>query len=176
MARPRRGRLVTLVVVVVAVAVGGPWLYQASRVYFDAKKAGLLDDVQTEKYRASRENNLKAIREALMQAAESDGQFPEASKWMDTAMIRLKTSDITPDEAKDKLRIPGRSGGKTDFGYAFNDEMEGKDPSALKDKADTILVYESQQNVWNAHGDPKTDGRKGGKGVTVAGTIVELAR
>lgn len=147
-------------------------MIQVGKTLSDASKAGLLDETKTEKYQASRDNNLKAIHRALMLAADSDGEFPEATKWMETALIRLKTSDISEDEAKEKLKIPGL--GPTEFGYALNTVFGKAHPGEIKVKSDAILVYESKDASWNAHGNPETDGRDGGKAVTFGGEIISL--
>ena len=118
-----------------------------------------------------RDNNLKAIRTALMQAAESDGEFPPVAKWMESAMVRLKTSDINESEAQLKLMVPGRKDG---FGYAYNGGLAGKSPVDFKAKGKTVMVYESKQTQWDAFGDPAKDALPGGKGVTVDGEIVTL--
>ena len=168
MARTRRPWL-TAVLVVGALVLGG-WLIQVGLVLADAKKAGLLDEEKIEKYRVGRENNLIAIHKSLMQAAESDGAFPKADKWMETALIRLKTSDLTEVEAKDKLRVPGRTSGS--FGYALNAAVSEHHPDDFKSKPDTVLVFESRSDSWNATGDPDKDGVNGGRAVTIEGKIV----
>ena len=150
----------------------GLWLIQVGKTVADAKNAGLLDETQTEKYQASRENNLKSIHRALMQAADSDGEFPDAAKWMETALIRLKTSDLTEEEAKNKLRVPGAKNG--DFGYSFNAVFSKVHPGEIKVKANTILVFESKATTWNASGNPESDAKDGAKGVTFEGKVVDL--
>jgi len=159
---------VGLVMAVLAVL----WLIQVGFVLADAKRAGLLDEEKTVKYQVSRDNNLKAIHKALIQAAESDGGFPEAKKWMDTAWIRLKTGDLSEAEAKDKLRVPGLASGV--YGYAFNSALSGKHPDDFKGKTETIMVYESKQEIWNGCGDPAKDAMVDGKAITLAGDVVKL--
>lgn len=148
------------------------WLIQVGLVLRDAKKAGLLDDVKTEKYEASRDNNLKAIHQALMRSQESEGTLPPAANWMDAALVRLKTSDLTEDEAKAKLKRPGQKS----FGYSINSSMAGKDTRAIRVKVGTILVFESQSTAWNASGDPAKDAIDGGKAVTLEGEVVNSAK
>lgn len=143
-----------------------------TRVVMDAKKSGWLDDVKTDKYQAGRTNNLKAIHKALMQAQESDGQFPPADHWMEVALIRLKTSDITENEAKDKLRRPG--GNPSDFGYAINSTFAGKSMDQVRVAKSAILVFESLSVGFNASGSPEKDGLKSGKGITFEGEVVDL--
>lgn len=156
----------------VILVVASPWLYQVAMTVRDAKKSGWLDDVEVDKYQAGRENNLKAIHKALVQAAESDGQFPPAATWMDAALIRLKTSDLTEEETKIKLRVPGQDNGG--YGYAINVVIAGKKPEELKSVQDAVLVFESNKSAWNASGDPDKDARKAGKGITLAGEIVPV--
>ena len=146
------------------------WLIQVGIVLAGAKRAGLLDDEQTIKYQVSRDNNLKAIHRALMQANESEGHFPSADKWMDIALIRLKTSDITEDEAKGKLRVPGSK----EYGYAINSVLAGKALDNARLRGDTVLAFESVDQKWNASGLPEKDAAKGAKGVTLEGKIVGL--
>lgn len=165
-----KGCLIATGVVGIAFLAATPWLIQVSLAVADAKKAGLLDEEKTDKYQVGRENNLKAIHKALMQAADSDGVFPPAKSWMDVALLRLKTGDLTIDEAKDKLRVPGSKAGE--FGYALNSEVAGKTPDDFKSRPNTILVFESRDSIWNASGDPATIGREGGKAITISGDIV----
>ncbi|MBS1713858.1 MAG: hypothetical protein JST30_05925 [Armatimonadetes bacterium] len=167
------GRKVAIGVGALIVVLVGTWLFQVAQAAMDAKKAGLLDDVATEKYQVGRENNLKAIQASLLLSAESEGKLPDAGQWMDQALIRLKTSDLTEAEAKDKLRVPGRGG--LDYGYAVNDKLAGK-PLDVKAEAETVLVFESRDASWNAHGDPDKDAATGGKGVTVSGKVVPVGR
>ena len=161
-------RKVILGVLIGFALVAVPWLINAAKAVSDAKKSGILDDVETDKYKVGRENNLKAIQKALLQAADSDGTFPAADKWMDQALLRLKTSDISEDEAKDKLRVPGLK--PREFGYAINDGVAGKSLADIKDKS-IILVFESTNTAWNAHGDPAKEAKPGGKLISVDGTV-----
>lgn len=149
------------------------WLFQVGMALMDAKKAGLLDEEKTDKYQVSRENNLTAIHKALLQAADSDGGFPAADKWMDTAVLRLKTGDLSEAEAREKLKVPGGTEG---YGYAFNKALGGKHPDDFKDKGKTVIVYESVATQWNASGDPLKDARPKAKGVTLQGDVVDVGR
>lgn len=172
MSKGRKGCLIFLGIVAIALVCATPWLVQVALTVRDAKKSGWLDDVEFEKYRAGRENNLKAIQKALLQAADSDGQLPPDNKWMESALIRLKTSDLSEDETKLKLKVPGVKG--DGYGYAMNTALTGKKSAELKDLGGKVLVYESTQSTWDAVGDPDKDARKNAKGVTVAGDIVEI--
>lgn len=146
------------------------WLVQIAIVVTTAKRAGLLDEEKIEKYQVSRDNNLLAIHKALMQAVDSDGGFPPAAKWMDAALLRLKTSDLSEEEAKDKLRVPGSAAGS--YGYGFNSALDSRHPDDFRAKRDTILVYESKSTGWNAAGDPANDAAPTGKAVTLEGKVI----
>lgn len=167
------GRKVAIGIGAVLAVLAAAWLVQVGKAALDAKKAGLLDDVQTDKYQVGRENNLKAIQAALLSSAESEGKLPDAKGWMDQALIRLKTGDISEQEAKDKLKVPGLAA--SDYGYAINDKLAGK-PLDAQAAAETVLVFESKDKSWNAHGDPEKDAVTGGKGVTVSGKVVPVGR
>lgn len=168
-----KGRMTCLIVFSILGLVFLLWLGQVIKAFSDARKAGLLSDEKVEKYQVGRENNLKAIHKALLQAADSDGQFPKAEKWMESALIRLKTSDLSESEAQKKLAVPGLTEG---FGYAFNDVFSGKRPEDFKGKEKSVFIYESKQTAWDAHGDPAKDARPGGKGVAFDGTVVNLGK
>lgn len=168
MAKPRNP-LLKWIVIVLGLCLG-LWLVQVAIVVATAKRAGLLDEEQIEKYKVSRDNNLAAIHKAMVQAADSDGGFPKAESWMDTALLRLKTSDLSEEEAKDKLRIPGQPAGG--YGYAFNSALSGRHPDDFRAKANTILVFESKATTWNAAGDPAKDAAPGGKAVTLEGKVI----
>lgn len=165
-----KGCLIATGVIGIAFLAATPWLIQVSLAVADAKKAGFLDEEKTDKYQVGRENNLKAIHKALMQAADSDGTFPPAKTWMDGAMLRLKTGDLSVEEAKDKLKVPGGKPGE--FGYSLNTEVAGKTPDDFKSKPGTILVFESTDTKWNASGDPGATGRPGGKAITIDGKVL----
>lgn len=136
---------------------------------------------KTEKraYNGTNDDNLRAIRTALMLYHESEGQFPQASGWMDAVKDRIQTNDLTLDQALRKLRNPTlRSKGPDVFGYAFNDALSAKYKGDIKDPK-MLLVFDSSITRWDAHGDPKllkpksaSDG--GDSGITLDGTIVKL--
>lgn len=168
----KKGCLIGCGVLVLGLLIASPWLFQVAMAAKDVKNSGLIDDVDTEKYQASRDNNLLAIHQALERARESDGKYPAAKDWMDQALIRLKTSDLTIEEAKEKLHRPGTPAGK--FGYAINKSLAGLDLSAVRLKQSTVIVYESKSDAWNAAGDPAMDAVPSGKGVTLDGKIVGL--
>lgn len=131
-----------------------------------------LSEPEQRKYNADNESNLKALFTAINLYHDSEGQFPQSAGWMDAIKDRLRASDMKPGEEEKKLHDPVVTD-PNGFGYAMNDSASGKFNSDLKDKK-TPLIYESTLTVRNAHGDPKNDGRKGGKAVTVDGTITSL--
>lgn len=171
MSRGRKGCLIAMSLFIIGLLVATPRLIQIALTIRDAKKGGWLDDVQVEKYRVSRDNNLKSIHRALMQVAESDGKLPEAGQWMESALLRLKTSDLTEEETRAKLQVPGEKQG---YGYALNSSLAGKKLEDVKKIGDAVLVFESTKSSWNASGNPDTDARKNGKGVTVKGELIDL--
>lgn len=139
------------------------------RLGLAANRAGLLSTAEPEKYSASRAGNLKAIATALQLSYESDGQFPEASKWMDTLFTRMKTDNLSEEQAKEKLQRPGVASGA--FGYAMNTAASGKLKRELP--PGTVIIFESVPTGWNASG-PLDKALKGAWGVTLDGETVEL--
>lgn len=140
----------------------------------DFSKAGLLQDLlapeKKRKWQPETEANLRALYTALKLHHESEGQLPTASTWMDAALRRVKAADMQKDEAQKKFFDPA-SGGK--FGFAFNDAMSEKYLPDVTDKG-TVLLFQTTEDTWNAHGDPAKIGRLGGRAITVEGTLVEL--
>ncbi len=143
-----------------------------------ASQSGFLDDVEQRTYEGDAEANLKAIHTALMLVHDSDGQFPAADGWMDAIANRLKTSDLSEEEAAKKLVNPDRAKRDGEYGFALNAAAAGKFVDDLAGP-ETILVFESASLERNASGDPGKDapkpGRNGGNlGITVGGEVVRL--
>ena len=67
----------------------------------------------------------------------------------------------------------GSAGKAGEFGFALNDAVADKYIDDIKDKK-TVLLFQSTDASWNAHGDPATIGRKGGIGMAVDGSVVKL--
>lgn len=116
------------------------------------------------------DENLKALSIALRLYQDSEGQYPDADKWMDQVAPRLILNDLPKKEADKKLVRPDV--GEGEFGYAINDAAAGKYKGDLK--KGTILLFESAATTRNAHGDPKKDGRPGGRALTIDGDLVGL--
>jgi hypothetical protein len=162
---------------ILVTALGGTMLSIADTAV-SASQSGFLDDVEQRTYEGDVEANLKAIHTALMLVHDSDGQFPDADRWMDAIANRLKTSDLSEEEAAKKLVNPDLAKGDGEYGFALNAEVAGKFVDDL-DGPHAILVFESASLERNASGNPDTDAptpeRKGGNlAITVAGEIVRL--
>lgn len=122
-------------------------------------------------YSATSEQNLKAIYQAMMLYHESEGQFPEASGWMDAIDNRLKTNDLEKGEEKKKLIRPDLLGQDGKFGYAMNPAASAKYKDDIKDGAKTPLIFESKETTRNANGDPEKI--RDGLAISVDGTILK---
>lgn len=119
---------------------------------------------------SSSDANLKALSTALRLFHDSEGAYPKADKWMDDIAPRLILNDLPKKEAEKKLVRPDVEAGE--FGYAINDAAAGKYRDDLK--KGTILLFESVATGRNAHGNPKKDGKPGGRGLTIEGDLVSL--
>lgn len=139
---------------------------------------GVFEKKENRTYNGDAKDNLKALYTALMFVHESDGQFPEAGKWMDAVKTRIQTGDMTAEEAQKKLIDPTLGGRPGAYGFAFNDACAGKYKDDIKDKK-TILIFQSSDTKWDAHGDPaklapKPPRGPSSLGITLAGEIVSL--
>ncbi len=114
--------------------------------------------------------NLKALSTAIKLYHDSEGAYPKADAWMDDIEPRLILNDLPKKEADKKLVRPDVAEGK--YGYAINDAAAGKYRDDLK--KGTILLFESAATGRNAHGDPKKDGKPGGRALTIEGDLVSL--
>ncbi|MCC6402688.1 MAG: hypothetical protein IT207_01625 [Fimbriimonadaceae bacterium] len=159
---PRWAKFAVLVIGLGLGAGAAWWLYQVGSAALDLAKAGAFSEVEQREYHPDREGNLKAIHKALMLVAESDGALPTAD-WESAAMLRLKTRDLSEEEAKKKL-VPVGSDAKR---YRLNEAVLGKYPKDL-DPA-TVLVFESASEKADT-GIPEP----GAMAITVAGKIVEV--
>lgn len=164
----------TFVIVVTVIML---WLYP---VYATFRDEGFLDEQEMRVYSGTTSENLKAIHQALLLYHDSEGQYPQAEGWMDAAWLRLKTADMEEAEAKKKLQSPGMVGMADQYGYAFNQALSGKFVDDIKDPDNTVLIFDSSNTDWNAHGDPKKDAadpaRPGGNmAVTVSGRVAPLS-
>lgn len=165
MNKRRLAMAVGIVALIALGAVAVPFV----RLGLAANRAGMFTQAKPETYSASRRGNLEAIKTALELAYESDGQFPDAAKWMDTLFTRMKTDNLTEDQAKEKLRRPGAPAGS--FGYAMNPAAAGKLKRELE--PGTVLVFESKAGQWNAVAAP-SESIPGAWGLTVEGQVVDV--
>ena len=161
-----------IVLGVVAVAVVGLcyWLSPLIRALMEV---GLPSDTEKRTYSATSIENLQAIRTALMLYHDNEGQFPEASGWMEAIQPMLKTNDLTAEEAGKKLKNPSISDLKPEeYGYAFNTAASAKYKGDLPET--TILVFESPTDRGrNAKGDPKS--AEGQHGIAIDGNVRTLS-
>lgn len=144
----------------------------------DLYQGGVFDQVGMRKYQGDTAQNLKAIRTALMLYHDSEGQFPPANSWMDAIENRMKSADLSDNDAKQKLIDPFFRNQPHHFGYAFNSSAAGKYKGDFKDPK-LILVFVSSNWERNAHGSPRIllpkPSRPGGNyGITLDGTVVKL--
>jgi len=166
----RKGCLVVLGVLALAFICAaifyGPTLWDLYKTYGDA-----LFKPEKQKYSATSESNLQALFQGLRLHHDSEGQFPNADRWMDDIENRLKSNNLAKGEAEKKLIRPDLLGQAGKFGYAMNDAVSGKYSGDVSKPGETILIYESKQNGRNAHGDPTND--RDGLAITVDGTILK---
>jgi hypothetical protein len=155
----------------ISILVAGVLIWVAP-VVISAKRAGLLDPTEAEKYQPSREANLKAIAVALNLVHDSDGVYPDATKWMDSIGNRLQRNGMTAADAQQKLIRPGLDPKSGQFGYAFNRKVAGKYRGDLP--KGTLLITESRNLARNAASDGELE--SGLWGVTIEGTLVKTAK
>lgn len=148
-----------------------------------ALKHGLISVGQLEhdaKYQGTSKDNLKALYLALIAEHDSEGAFPKADEWMDAIKDRIATNNMSQAEAMKKyvnpLIQPPKEG---QFGYAMNDAAGGKYIDDVKDKDNTLLIFDSSDTSKNAHGNPNEllpdPERSGGNlGITVSGRLVKV--
>lgn len=142
--------------------------------------SGYIEPQTKRQWQGTSMENLKAIHTALSLYQESEGALPPADRWMDAIATRLKTADLTTEEAEKKLRSPSVArDNPLAFGYAFMAELEGKYMADIENPAQTPLVFDSRDLTRNAHGDPvqlKPDPPRpeGNLTVTVDGQVVRL--
>lgn len=180
MAKMSRGKkwaiaLVALVAVGVAVDQLTP-----ARELFIMWRAGSFDKADKVKYKGDLEDNLKKLHAALILYHDSEGQFPDAEKWMDAIRNRVRTGNMEDSEAMKKFMDPSaQTGGKDIYGIAMNDAASAKYKDDIKDADKTPLLFVSSDTKWNAHGSPdkllpKPERDAGNLGITIDGKIIEL--
>ncbi len=127
----------------------------------------------TEAYKGDVDDRLKAMQTAAELFHSSEDMYPKPEKWMDDLLVRLQTQNLKKGEAEKKLKRPDLEATPDQYGFAINSAVAGKYKGDIKDPK-TILVFESKETKKNAVGDPKTDGKAGGEGITLSGKIVKL--
>ena len=127
----------------------------------------------TEAYQGDVTDRLKAMQTAAELYHSSEDMYPKAHKWMDDLLIRLQTQNLRKGEAEKKLKRPDVEANADQYGFAINAAVAGKYKGDLKDPK-TILFFESKETNKNAVGDPKSDGKPGGSGITISGEVVKL--
>jgi len=164
----RVGCLVLLVAIVVSA------YSPAGKAIIALGKMALQKDVSgTEEYKGSVNDRLNAMRTAADLYHQSEDAFPKAETWMDDLLTRLQTQNLKKGEAEKKIRRPDLEATPDQYGFALNQAVAGKYKGDIKDPK-TILIYESTETKKNASGNPKTDGKPGGSGITISGEIVTL--
>lgn len=160
--------------VVLLILIGvGVWLYGGT--LRDLARQGILQDLfrapDQRAWVATSEQNLKALHVALMLYHDSEGQFPEGSGWMDAIENRLRTGDLSREEAEKKLIRPDLAGQPGKFGYALNAASAAKFKDDVGD-GKTPLLFESTPTERNASGDPAKIRKAGGLAIAVDGSIL----
>jgi len=153
---------------------------------WDLWQAGLFENVlspkELRKYQGSSMDNLKAMHLALSLYHESEGQFPYANGWMDAIQPYMQSGDMSKEEAMKKLVNPLiRPAKKGVYGYAMNDAASAKYKDDVPKPSETLLVFDSSETGWNAHGKPEKllpdPSRQGGNhGITIDGTILRFEK
>jgi hypothetical protein len=159
-------------VLLIASIGGGIWVYPTLRDLWPFLFGR--DDPEIS-YKGTSIDNLKAMHTALNLYHDSEGQYPEASGWMDAIKARIKTADLKKGEEEKKLIRPALLGKEGQYGYAMNDAASGKYKDDIKDPK-TPLIFESTETGKNAHGDPKTAKRPHGVAIAVDGTILQESK
>lgn len=122
-------------------------------------------------YSADSEKNLKALYTAMSLYHESEGQYPDATGWMDGLKGYLQSNDLQKGEGQKKLIRPDLIGQDGKFGYAMNDVASAKYKDDIKTPKETPLIYESKDTERNAHGDPAA--QRDGLAISMTGEILK---
>lgn len=140
----------------------------------DFAQAGFFEKQEKRDWEPETRKNLEVIQTALQLVHDSDGVYPKAAEWMDKIKNRIRTEDLSKTDAMQKLVDPAAGGGEGVYGFAFNESASEQYIDDLREKGETILVFQSIKTAWNAHGKPEEIGRPRGFGITASGDIVEL--
>lgn len=160
--------------VVLIVAIGIVAISPAGKAIRTLLPAFLQKDVSgTEEFKGNVAERLKAMKTAADLYHQSEDAFPKAETWTDDLLARLQTQNLKPGEAEKKLKRPDLETSADQYGFAINKAVAGKYKGDIKDPK-TILIFESKETKKNASGDPKTDGKEGGQGITISGEVVKL--
>ena len=164
--------ILVFIIVIVKIAPG------IRAIYILYRHGILTDNYSLKKYEGDRETRLKELYAALKTYQQSNGQFPEASGWMDAIKPFIRVHNMTQKQSDQKLHDPTVNA-RNGYGFAFNKKLSNKYIGDIKNQKSTVLIYTSQNITKNASGNPKTDIAKpprGGEniGITVNGTIVKL--
>lgn len=149
--------------------VFGPTLRDLYNAGFDPFK-----ESKKLKWHPDTETNLKALHTALKLHHDSEDQFPKAAQWMEAALKRVATQQLSKEEATKKFIDPAAGGAPGVYGFAMNDAAGEKYLGDLKDAASMPLLFQSTETAWNAHGDPAKIGRPGGMAISADGKIIRL--
>jgi hypothetical protein len=170
--KPRRGLKIGCGILGVAflgaVLFYGPAICDFYKVY----GPDLLSKPKKHEYSATSEKNLRAMYQAMVQFHESEGQYPDSAKWMDSVENYIHSNDLKKGEAQKKLIRPDLAGQEGKFGYAMNDAASAKYKDDIKDPSKTPLIFESKETARNAHGNPKDS--QSGMAISVDGTILKM--
>lgn len=170
----RKGCLACLTIAALAIVAGGAVYGPVIRDFW---KEGILQSYlfpeKKRRYEGDTIANLRAQHTALLLYHESEGQFPEASGWMDAIENRLRTADMDKEEALKKLRRPDLQDQPDAFGYAMNDAASARYKEDIPEPAKTPLTFESSNTERNAHG-PASGAPKGAHAVSVEGGLLRL--
>ncbi|MBS1717310.1 MAG: hypothetical protein JSS72_06230 [Armatimonadetes bacterium] len=162
--------------VILLLAAGGLayGLWGPVSVLITAKQRGFLDTPQQREWDATVDKNLKALYTAMMLTHDSDGQFPAADHWLDAIEARIRTSDMSEDEAEKKKHDPSVAHKPNEFGFAFNTSLAGKYKGDVKNPDTTPLIFQSADLHRNAHGDPANSGAKAPRNhaISVSGKLI----
>lgn len=168
-------RSIIAVILVIFVYFAGR-VGQAAWVFY---KHGIFDAPTGDRiYHGDRIARLQALRTALMAYQTSEGQFPDASGWMDAITNRIQSDDMATQQSDRKLRDPAVSD-RAGYGFGFNSALSNKYIGDIKNQDTTVLIYTSKDTAKNAQGDPNKslpEPPRGGEnlGITVSGKVIKL--
>lgn len=176
---------VRVVLAVLGFLLLGYFVFAVVPLIRGVSKMGLLEEQTMRDYSASNEENLKAIRSAILLYHDSEGGFPASEGWMDSIEVYLKTADLTDEDAAKKLKNPAYWDEAEKFGYAYNADLAGMywvpdgpvpgDPECVQNPAETVLIFDSADLSRNAAGEPEALAEEGGLAVMVDGSVQPLA-